>query len=137
VNKFLTDLGETPISTGLHAHDMLKRPQVTYEKMAILDPNRPELPKEVQEQVEISLKYEGYINRQIAQANKFKKMENKKIPQDINYSEIGGLRLEARQKLNKVKPLNIGQASRISGVNPSDISILLMYLKMKGVKNDE
>ncbi len=132
VNKFLTDLGETPISTGLHAHDMLKRPQVTYEKMAILDPNRPDLPKEVQEQVEISLKYEGYINRQIAQANKFKKMENKKIPQDINYSEIGGLRLEARQKLEKLRPLSIGQASRISGVSPADIAVLVVYLKNRG-----
>ncbi len=131
VNKFLTDLGETPISTGLHAHDMLKRPQVTYEKMAVLDPNRPNLPKEVQEQVEISLKYEGYINRQIAQANKFKKMENKKIPQDINYSQIGGLRLEARQKLEKLRPLSIGQASRISGVSPADIAVLIVYLKQK------
>ena len=131
VNKFLTDLGETPISTGLHAHDMLKRPQVTYEKMTVLDPNRPDLPKEVQEQVEISLKYEGYINRQIAQANKFKKMENKKIPQDINYSEIGGLRLEARQKLEKLRPLSIGQASRISGVSPADIAVLIVYLKQK------
>ena len=132
VNKFLTALGETPISTGLHAHDMLKRPQVTYEKMGVLDPNRPDLPKEVQEQVEISLKYEGYINRQIAQANKFKKMENKKIPQDINYSEIGGLRLEARQKLEKLRPLSIGQASRISGVSPADIAVLVVYLKNRG-----
>lgn len=131
VNAFLTDLSATPISTGIHAHDMLKRPEVTYEAMKVLDPNRPQLPKDVAEQVEISIKYEGYINRQIAQAAKFKKLENKKIPQDIDYSKIGGLRLEARQKLEKLKPLSIGQASRISGVSPADIAVLVVYLKQK------
>ncbi|MBQ9737851.1 MAG: tRNA uridine-5-carboxymethylaminomethyl(34) synthesis enzyme MnmG, partial [Clostridia bacterium] len=99
--------------------------------MKVLDPNRPQLPKDVAEQVEISIKYEGYINRQIAQAAKFKKLENKKIPQDIDYSKIGGLRLEARQKLEKLQPLSIGQASRISGVSPADIAVLVVYLKQK------
>ncbi len=131
VNAFLTSLSATPITTGIHAHDMLKRPEVTYEAMKVLDPNRPQLPKDVAEQVEISIKYEGYINRQIAQAAKFKKLENKKIPQDIDYSKIGGLRLEARQKLEKLKPLSIGQASRISGVSPADIAVLVVYLKQK------
>ncbi len=131
VNAFLTELGATAISTGLHASDMLKRPEITYEAMAKLDPDRPDLPKEVREQVEISLKYEGYINRQISQANKFKKMENKKIPDGIDYGAIGGLRLEARQKLEKLRPHSIGQASRISGVSPADIAVLVVYLKNK------
>lgn len=129
VNAFLTEVGATPISTGLRSSDMLKRPEVTYEAMAVLDKDRPSLPKEVTEQVEITLKYEGYINRQIAQANKFKKMENKKIPQDIDYTAIGGLRIEARQKLESIRPYSIGQASRISGVSPADIAVLVVYLK--------
>ncbi len=131
VNSFLTGLGATPISTGLKACDMLKRPEVTYEAMAALDKDRPSLSKDVAEQVEITLKYEGYINRQIAQANKFKKMENKKIPENIDYSAIGGLRLEARQKLENIRPHSIGQASRISGVSPADIAVLVVYLKNK------
>ena len=129
VNEFLTNLSATPITTGIHANDLLKRPEVTYEKLSVLDPGRPDLPKEVAEQVEISIKYEGYISRQIAQANKFKKMENKKIPEDIDYSAIGGLRTEAIQKLEKLRPHSIGQASRISGVSPADIAVLVVYLK--------
>ena len=129
VNEFLTSLSATPITTGIHANDLLKRPEVTYEKLSVLDPERPDLPKEVAEQVEISIKYEGYISRQIAQANKFKKMENKKIPEDIDYSAIGGLRTEAIQKLEKLRPHSIGQASRISGVSPADIAVLVVYLK--------
>ena len=131
INAFLTKFSATPITTGIHAHDMLKRPEITYAAMAEIDPDRPDLPKDVCEQVEISIKYEGYINRQIAQANKFKKMENKKIPDDIDYKAIGGLRLEARQKLEKLKPHSIGQASRISGVSPADIAVLVVYLKQK------
>ncbi len=131
VNAFLSGLSATPISTGLRASDMLKRPEVTYAAMAQLDKNRPDLPKDVAEQVEITLKYEGYINRQIAQANKFKKMENKKIPENIDYTAIGGLRLEARQKLESIRPHSIGQASRISGVSPADIAVLVVYLKSK------
>ncbi len=131
VNGFLESVGSTLITTGLHAHDMLKRPEVTYDGMGFLDKDRPELPADVREQVEITLKYEGYINRQIAQANQFKKMENKKIPDDIDYSQIGGLRIEARQKLEKLRPVSIGQASRISGVSPADVAVLVVYLKHK------
>ncbi len=131
VNEYLESVGSTLISTGVHASDMLKRPEVTYEGLGALDKERPELPAEVCEQVEITLKYEGYINRQIAQANQFKKMENKKIPDDIDYSQIGGLRIEARQKLEKFRPVSIGQASRISGVSPADIAVLVVYLKQK------
>ena len=129
VNDFLTSLSATPISTGIHANDLLKRPEVTYESLKVLDEERTILPKEVAEQVEISIKYEGYINRQIMQAEKFKRLENKKIPNDINYGEIEGLRLEARQKLERLKPHSIGQASRISGVSPADIAFLVVYLK--------
>ena len=128
VNAFLESLSATPITTGLHANDMLKRPEVTYEALAVLDKDRPQLPKDVCEQVEISIKYEGYINRQIAQAEKFKRMENKKIPGSIDYMSISGLRIEARQKLEKIRPLSIGQASRISGVSPADIAVLVVYL---------
>ena len=137
VNGFLESVGATPISTGIHASDLLKRPEVTYEKMAEIDPDRKTLPDEVCEQVEISIKYEGYIDRQIAQANKFKKMENKKIPEDIVYSEIGGLRLEARQKLESLRPHSIGQASRISGVSPADIAVLVVYLKQRSGEKSE
>ena len=129
VNDFLMSLSATPISTGIHAHDLLKRPEVTYESLKVLDEERPVLPKEVTEQVEISIKYEGYINRQIMQAEKFKRLEDKKIPSDVDYSSIEGLRLEARQKLEKLRPLSIGQASRISGVSPADIAVLVVYLK--------
>lgn len=131
VNELLEKLGSTRISTGIRASDMLKRPEVTYAEMAKIDAGRPNLPDDVCEQVEISIKYEGYINRQIDQANKFKKMENKKIPEDINYADIGGLRLEARQKLESIRPISIGQASRISGVSPADIAVLVVYLKQK------
>jgi len=131
VNAFLESLSATPITTGLHANDMLKRPEVTYEALAVLDRDRPELPKDVYEQVEISIKYEGYINRQIAQAEKFKRMENKKIPGSIDYMSISGLRIEARQKLEKIRPLSIGQASRISGVSPADVAVLVVYMKNK------
>ena len=108
---------------------MLKRPEVTYSAMSVIDTERPQLPDDVCEQAEISIKYEGYINRQIIQAKQFKKMENKKIPQDIDYGEVGGLRTEARQKLEKLRPHSIGQASRISGVSPADIAVLVVYLK--------
>lgn len=133
VNEYLEGVGSTPVSTGVRASDMLKRPEVTYEGMAILDKDRPALPADVKEQVEITLKYEGYINRQIAQANQFKRMENKKIPDNIDYSQIGGLRIEARQKLEKLRPASIGQASRISGVSPADVAVLVVYLKQNKI----
>ncbi len=133
VNSFLEKCGSTPVSTGIKAFDMLKRPEVSYDAMESLDKTRPELSAEVREQVEISIKYEGYINRQIAQANQFKKLENKKIPENTDYSQIGGLRIEARQKLEKLRPVSIGQASRISGVSPADIAVLVVYLKQNKI----
>lgn len=133
VNDFLESVGSTTVSSGIRASDMLKRPEVSYEGMAVLDKGRKMLPKEVSEQVEISIKYEGYINRQIVQANQFRKMENKKIPESIDYEKIGGLRLEARQKLEKIRPASIGQASRISGVSPADIAVLVVYLKQNKI----
>ncbi len=129
VNDYLISRGSTPISTGVKASDMLKRPEVDYESMGVIDKTRPEdISDVVAEQVEISLKYEGYISRQMSQAKQFRRLENRKLPDNINYEEISGLRLEARQKLNKIRPLSIGQASRISGVSPADIAVLIVYL---------
>ena len=129
VLEILNSINCTPIKTGIHADELLKRPEVTYAVLAPVDKDRPNLPKDVCEQVEISIKYEGYINRQIAQAEQFSKLENKKLPKDIDYTKIDGLRLEARQKLDKIRPVSLGQASRISGVSPADIAVLLIYLK--------
>ena len=129
VLKILSEAGSTPITTGIHASELLKRPEITYEMLKAADKDRPLLSKEVCEQVEISIKYEGYINRQRSQAEQFSKLENKKLPDDIDYTQIDGLRLEARQKLDKIRPQSLGQASRISGVSPADIAVLLIYLK--------
>lgn len=130
VIEYLKSVGSQPISTGIKASELLKRPQVTYESMQVIDKSRPEnLPYDVCEQVEISIKYAGYIERQIKQAEQFKKLEEKKLPDDIDYDKIDGLRLEARQKLGQIRPASLGQASRISGVNPADIAVLMIYLK--------
>ncbi len=131
VNRFLEDCNSTLISTGIKASELLKRPEVTYEKMAAIDKDRPYLPDDVAEQAEISIKYEGYIARQMVQVNQFKKLENKKMPEDIDYSLIDGLRIEARQKLEKIRPVSLGQASRISGVSPADVAVLMVYLKSR------
>ena len=104
---------------------------MNYDKLSVIDPQRPELFKAVTQEVEIQVKYEGYIKMQEEQVKKFKKLEDKKLSENINYDEIKGLRIEARQKLNKVKPLSIGQASRISGVSPADVSVLLIYLEQQ------
>lgn len=130
VNKIISDAGSTPISTGVHADELLKRPEITYDMLAEIDADRHELTADIREQVEISIKYEGYINRQMSQAAQFSKLENKKMPDGIDYLSIDGLRLEARQKLDKVRPLSLGQASRISGVSPADIAVLMVYLKL-------
>jgi len=130
-NETLEEMGTAPINTPLTLEELLKRPEINYEKLKILDPNRPELPKEVIEQVEIMISYEGYIKKQIMQVEQYKKLENKKIPEDIDYDKIYGLRTEAREKLKEVRPHSVGQASRISGVNPADISILLIYLEQE------
>lgn len=129
INAYLTAAGSSPLTTGARAAELLKRPQVTYEGLAALDPDAPALPAAVREQVEISVKYEGYIDRQQRQAEQFKKLENKKLPADICYEKISGLRLEARQKLNQIRPHSLGQASRISGVSPADVAVLMIYLK--------
>ena len=128
-NPLIEKYDTTPISTGIHLSELIKRPQLGYEAIKEIDPDRPVLPGDVCEQVEIRLKYKGYIDRQMQQAEQFKKMENKKLPSDCDYSGIHGLRLEARQKLEKIKPLNLGQASRISGVSPADISVLIIWLE--------
>lgn len=128
-NEILEKCGTTPITAGTKLSDLLKRTELTYENIKELDIDRPELDRQVWEEVEIMVKYEGYIDMQKKQVESFKKMEEKILPEDINYEKIKGLRLEARQKLNKVKPYSIGQASRISGVSPADISVLLIYLE--------
>ena len=110
--------------------ELLKRTELDYEKLQPIDENRPELTLQEKEEVEIQVKYEGYIKMQEAQVEKFKKLETKLLPEDIDYEKINGLSLEARQKLNKFKPHSIGQASRISGVSPADISVLLIYLQI-------
>lgn len=129
-NNFLKQNGCNEIITGTKLNDLIKRPELNYEKLSILDINRTKLPEDVKEQVNIQIKYEGYINRQLIQVEQFKKMENKLIPREIEYENINGLRLEARQKLKEIRPLNIGHASRITGVSPADISVLLVYLQV-------
>ena len=135
-NNHLESIGTTRITTGFKMADLLKRPRVTYENLALIDVDRVELDERVKKEVEILLKYEGYINLESVQVDKFKKLENKKLSEDINYSEISGLRLEARQKLDKVKPSSVGQASRISGVSPADITVLLIWLETNKMKRD-
>ena len=129
VNEFLEKNNTSKITNGVKLADLLKRSELTYKKLAEIDKNRPELSDEVQEEAEIQIKYEGYIKLQEEQVEKFKKLEEKILPQDIEYSKIKGLRLEARQKLDKIKPNSVRQASRISGVSPAGISVLLIYLE--------
>ena len=128
VNKVLESLGSSPISTGIKLSELLKRSELNYENLSSIDTDRPNLPDSVIEEAEIEIKYEGYIKLQLEQIEEFKKLENKKLDEDIDYEKILGLSLEARQKLNKMKPTSVGQASRISGVSPADISVLLIYL---------
>ncbi len=128
VNSLLESLGSSPLSTGVNMGDIIKRPEITYDMLAPIDKDRPELSDEVREQVNIQIKYEGYIARQMKQVEAFKKLEAKKIPENIDYDEVMGLRIEARQKFKAVRPVNIGQASRISGVSPADVNMLLVYM---------
>ena len=111
--------------------ELIRRPELDYEKIKELDKERSELPEDVKEQVNINIKYSGYIERQKKQVENFKKIESKKIPEDLDYDDVISLRIEARQKLQKYRPINIGQASRISGVSPADISVLLIYMEQK------
>jgi tRNA uridine 5-carboxymethylaminomethyl modification enzyme len=129
VNEFLEKHESSRISTGVKLAELVKRSELTYEELAEIDEDRPVLDEQVQKEVGIELKYEGYIKLQAEQVEKFKKLEEKLLPKEINYEDIKGLRLEARQKLNKIRPISVGQASRISGVSPADISVLLIYLE--------
>jgi len=129
VQKILDENGSTLLQSGVTMAELIKRPELSYEKLEPVDKDRPELPGDVKEQVNIAVKYEGYIDRQLRQVEQFKKLENKKIPTDINYDEVYSLRLEALQKLKELRPASVGQASRISGVSPADISVLLVYLE--------
>lgn len=128
LNDFLEEKGTSPLSTGCKMADLLRRPQVSYDDLAAFDSERATLPWEVCEQVELQIKYEGYIQKQLVQIEQMRKMESKILPKDMDYSQVYGLRLEAVEKLNKIKPLSIGQASRISGVSPADISMLAVWL---------
>ena len=136
VNDLLKRYNTTPLSTGSKMSELLKRTELTYDALEEIDKERPILSMQEKEEVEIQIKYEGYIKLQEEQVEKFKKMEKKIIPDNINYEEISGISLEGRQKLEKLKPHSVGQASRISGVSPADISVLLVYLQMKGNKNE-
>ena len=131
VNEFLEKYGSSRISAGVKLADLLKRTELNYKALSEIDNDRPLLTKAEAQEVEIQVKYEGYIKMQEEQVQKFKKLEDKKLSEDINYDDIKGLRIEARQKLNKIKPLSIGQASRISGVSPADVSVLLIYLEQQ------
>ena len=130
-NKFLVEHGTSIITAGTKLADLLKRTELNYETFKEIDKDRPEIDRQVAEEAEIMIKYEGYIEMQKKQVEGFKKLEKKLLPEDIDYSKIKGIRLEARQKLNKLKPYSVGQASRISGVSPADISVLLIYLEQQ------
>ena len=129
INSFLVENNTAPLSTGCKLADLIRRPQLNYAMLAPFDSGRPELPFEVCEQVELQIKYAGYIDKQLAQIDTMRKLEKKSLPENIDYSTIRGLRLEAVEKLNKVKPVSIGQASRISGVSPADVSLLIVWLE--------
>ena len=128
INALLESAGTAPLTTGIRMSELIKRPQVSYDMLAPFDKERPPLSRSVREKVEVEIKYEGYIARQKAQVNEMLRLEGKKIPENIDYNDVYGLRLEAREKLDKVRPADIGQASRISGVSPADVSVLLIYI---------
>jgi tRNA uridine 5-carboxymethylaminomethyl modification enzyme len=129
LNEMLAARESTPVENSARLADLLRRPQVTYEDLAPFDPNRPELPISVTQEVQIQVKYAGYLARQEKQVAEFKKEESRLLPRDMDYDALGGLRLEARQKLAQIRPVSIGQASRISGVSPADIAVLLIWLE--------
>ena len=131
VLAFLEKCGSSPLKTSVTMAELVRRPELNYEMLEEIDKNRPSLPADVCEEVNIHIKYEGDIRRQKSQVEAFLKMENRNIPKDISYQDISGLRIEARQKLEKIRPASIGQASRISGVSPADVSVLLIYMDMK------
>jgi tRNA uridine 5-carboxymethylaminomethyl modification enzyme len=128
-NPLLEELGTAPLKSSQSLHELMRRPEVTYDNTASLDKERPELSRHQKTTMEVEIKYGGYIQKQLAQIEKFKRLENRKLSSDIDYASIKGLRIEAQQKLNNLKPLSLGQASRISGVSPADINVLLIYLE--------
>lgn len=129
VQELLKKYGSTPLNSGASIAELIRRPELHYQMLTPIDEKRPEIPEEVAEQVDINIKYDGYIKRQMRQVEQFKKMEKKRIPEDIDYHKVKSLRIEAVQKLSAQRPVSIGQASRISGVSPADISVLLVYLE--------
>ena len=129
--------GSTPIQSGVHLSDLIKRPEFDYEKLAPLDTERPVLAEAVREQVNIQIKYEGYIHQQMRHVEQFAKLEEKVLPEDMDYLSMQGLRLEAQQKLDAIRPASIGQASRITGVSPADVSVLLVYLEQRNRRQKE
>ena len=131
VNDLLKRVGTSELTTGTKMSELLKRTELNYDLLEEIDTNRPKLSRQEKEEVEIQIKYEGYIKLQEEQVKKFKKLEEKILPEDIDYEKMNGISLEARQKLNKFKPRSIGQASRISGVSPADVSVLLVYLQQR------
>lgn len=137
LNSYLSEMGTEPLSTGTKLSQLIKRPQLSYDGLAEFDEGRPELSREVREQAELNIKYEGYIAIQQAQVKEMRRLERRALPEDTDYSQIVGLRLEAAEKLNKVRPLNVGQASRISGVNPADVNVLLIWLSAYGHRESE
>ena len=137
VQALLEEYESTPLNTGTSLAELIRRPELNYEVLAPIDDDLPELPDEVAEQVNINIKYDGYIKRQIKQVENFKKLEVKKIPENFDYDDVNSLRIEARQKLKQYQPVNIGQASRISGVSPADISVLLVYMEQMRQKNSK
>ncbi len=129
INRFLLSRGSTEITTGISLIELIRRPELSYDDLAAADPGRPDYPEDVREQVNIEIKYEGYITRQKRQVDQFAKRETKRIPESIDYDDVKSLRIEARQKLKEFRPESIGQASRIGGVSPADVNVLLVYLK--------
>jgi tRNA uridine 5-carboxymethylaminomethyl modification enzyme len=134
-NEKMIKIGSTPIKKSLSLSEILKRPEMTYDLLAVFDDQRPVLNWSEKEQVEVQIKYEGYIKKQQAQVEQYKKLEHRSIPNDLDYTKISGLRLEAAEKLNAIKPLSMGQASRISGVSPADMSVLMIYLEQQKRRN--
>jgi tRNA uridine 5-carboxymethylaminomethyl modification enzyme len=137
LNSLLTACGTTPVSTGIRLEELLKRPQLSYAALAPVDPARPALEPLVVEQLEVELKYEGYIRREQAQIEEMRRLENRLLPADAPYEQITGLRKEAQEKLAKIRPRSIGQASRISGVSPADVSVLIIWSGQQAAHNEE
>ena len=131
LDKLLEERGEPPVKDGARLADLLRRPRLSYEDLAPFDPQRPDLDPAVVREAEITIKYAGYIGRQLRQVEEMKRLEERPLPDDVDYLSLTGIRLEARQKLQEIRPLNLGQASRVSGVSPADVAVLMVYLKQR------